>query len=182
VKRTVEYDLEYDLSRSAIGASLANAREERRRWRAAAGRARTGHGSPGRAEAMVLAPAWPVIKTLTDGQRRALAARAQQIIDGGLDPARLARRVDRAVCRREALGHPVPDEPFPWLRTVLATRQGCADPDCEDGLLWHRELPCTACAQRRADRAADRRLAAARTRAVHGAGREVSDERERARC
>lgn len=150
VKQTVECDLEYDPPRSAAGAGLGDTREETRRWRAAAGGSRT--GDRGSAGSRALEPAWPVIAALTDGQRRALAARAQQIIDGGLDPARLTRRVERAVRRREAVGQPVPDEPFPWLRTVLATRQGCADPDCEDGLLWHRELPCTACAQRRADR------------------------------
>lgn len=161
VKQTVESNLEYDLSRSAAGADLLNARELLRRCRAAAGRADARSGLARPTSVQVLAPAWSVVGGLTDGQRRALAARAQQIIDDGLDPARLTRRVDRAVRRREAAGLPVPREPFPWLRAVLATRQGCADPDCEDGLLWYRDMPCRACAERRADRAADRRLAAA---------------------
>jgi DNA-binding MarR family transcriptional regulator len=185
VKQTVESNLEYDLSRSAAGAELLNARELLRRWRAATGQDDTKGISAQGSGAQVLAPAWPVVGRLTDGQRRALAARAQHIIDGGLDPARLTRRVDRAVRRREAAGLPVPREPFPWLRAVLAARQGCADPDCEDGLLWHRDLPCRACAERRADRAADRRLAVAgadRCRAaLIGERREASDARERLR-
>jgi DNA-binding MarR family transcriptional regulator len=72
------------------------------------------------------------------------------------DALRLAHRLRNAINRTG--GADVYDA-YAWLRTAATRRQGCADPNCEDGLLWDTRAACRACAARRGDRAAARRAA-----------------------
>jgi predicted transcriptional regulator len=72
------------------------------------------------------------------------------------DPLRLAHRLRNAINRTG--GADVYDA-YAWLRTAATRRQGCADPNCEDGLRWDTRTACPACAARRGDRAAARRAA-----------------------
>jgi DNA-binding transcriptional ArsR family regulator len=77
----------------------------------------------------------------------------------GEDAVRLAHRLRNAINRTG--GADVYDA-YSWLRAAATRRQGCADPNCEDGLLWDRRVACPACAARRGDRAAARRAQGAR--------------------
>lgn len=88
----------------------------------------------------------------TRGRVRALAAKiAEYVLEHPEDtPERLAARLRNAMNRTSGTSSP---DPFGWLLTAATRRQGCPDPDCEDGVLWTRDkIPCTACRARTVER------------------------------
>jgi DNA-binding transcriptional ArsR family regulator len=99
-----------------------------------------------------------LLAQLSAWQRRELEARLARWLDENRDTPvpRMAYRLRNALNRTS--GADVEDA-FPWLFTAATRRQGCADPMCEDGLIWDLRTACRACAERKLERAGAKRAA-----------------------
>ncbi|MEV0887791.1 winged helix-turn-helix domain-containing protein [Streptomyces microflavus] len=86
-------------------------------------------------------------------QRRIGQEIARQL-DNGTDIRRLRERVSLRLAH--TLVSDILD-PGRWLMGVALPRWGCADPDCESGVLWSTGACCSVCAEIVAIRAAERR-------------------------
>ncbi|MGW1296267.1 winged helix-turn-helix domain-containing protein [Streptomyces sp. NPDC002533] len=98
------------------------------------------------------------VRFLLDGVNTYMQRRIGQEIARQLDSGTDIRRLRERLGLR--LAHTLVSDildPARWLMGVALPRWGCADPDCESGVLWSTGARCHACAEIVAVRAAARR-------------------------
>jgi hypothetical protein len=102
-----------------------------------------------------------LLDRLKPGQVAELEKRLALVLedDPELPAVRMSYRLRNAMNRTSGQGV---RDPFAWVLTAATRRQGCADPNCEDGILWwqmeHGEpAGCRACELRVETRAAAKR-------------------------
>ncbi|MFE2209091.1 MULTISPECIES: winged helix-turn-helix domain-containing protein [Streptomyces] len=98
------------------------------------------------------------VRFLLEGVSTYMQRRIGQEIAGQLDSGTDIRRLRERLGLR--LAHTLVSDildPGRWLMGVALPRWGCADPDCESGVLWSTGARCYACAEIVAARAAARR-------------------------
>ncbi|WP_241845776.1 hypothetical protein [Streptomyces sp. CB02261] len=86
--------------------------------------------------------------------QRRIGQEISRQLDHGTEIPRLQARLNHRLAR--TLLSDIRD-PGRWLLGVALPRWGCADPDCEAGVLWSTGVECRACREVIAERAAHRR-------------------------
>lgn len=102
----------------------------------------------------VLEPVCFLLGSVNTYVQRRIGREIARQLDDGTAVARLRERLTRRLAQTfladiRDMGR--------WLLGVALPRWGCADPDCETGVLWSTGARCRACREVVADRAADRR-------------------------
>ncbi|GBQ03500.1 hypothetical protein SSP531S_49750 [Streptomyces spongiicola] len=102
----------------------------------------------------VLEPVRFLLSQVNTYVQRRIGREIARQLDDGYGPSRLRARLSQRLT--QTLVADIRD-PGRWLLGVALPRWGCADPDCESGVLWSTGTSCTACREVVAQRAAARR-------------------------
>ncbi|MCZ0983617.1 hypothetical protein O1L60_43320 [Streptomyces diastatochromogenes] len=121
----------------------------------------------------VLEPVRFLLSDVNAYMQRRIAREISRQIDDGMGVERLQARLTLRLARTmlediQDIGR--------WLLGVALPHWGCANPDCEAGVLWSTGMECRACRQFHLDRAADKRAAVARAAAA-AAPRQIPEPR-----
>ncbi|AWI32840.1 hypothetical protein E3E14_28165 [Streptomyces sp. ICN441] len=118
----------------------------------------------------VLEPVRSLLCQVNTYVQRRIGREVARQLDDGYGVLRLRERLTQRLA--QTLVSDIRD-PGRWLLGVALPRWGCADPDCESGVLWSTGTRCSACREAVAERASARREKAGhRTRAGSAAHHE----------